>query len=117
MRNPLPKRRLLGWVAIAVAVGTVSVAGVSFAQDTGATGGRPPAGDAAPRGMLAGVHDALANLVTHGTISQSEADAIQHQADAGSIDPKLLVQSGVISDARMRIVADSLDQLKRVGEK
>jgi len=71
MRNPLPKRRLLGWVAIAVAVGTVSVAGVSFAQDTGATGGRPPAGDAAPRGMLAGVHDALANLVTHGTPAPS----------------------------------------------
>jgi hypothetical protein len=117
MRNPLPNRRLLGWVVIAVAVGTVSVAGVSFAQDKVSTGGSPPAGAAAPRGMLAGVHNALANLVAQGTISQSEADAVQHQADAGSIDPKLLVQSGAISDARMRIVADRLDQLKRAGGK
>jgi hypothetical protein len=110
-------RRVLANVAIAVAVGVGSAAGVGFAQGNGKGDGAGTSTVAASpsNGILAGVHGALENLVAQGTISQSQADAVQAQADAGSIDPKQLVDSGVVSDAQMRAVANSIDAVKRAA--
>ena len=103
-------------IAITAAVG--SVAGVSLAQGNGGTSptttvATQPAPHVQPGGILAGVHEILDSLVANGTINQQQADAIQAQANAGSIDPKQLVQDGVVSDAQMRAVAAQIDQLKR----
>jgi hypothetical protein len=107
-------RRALATVAIAVAVSVGSVAGVSLAQgnNPGQTASPPSAATASPGGILAGVHQVLAGLVADGTIDQQQADAVQSQADAGSIDPKQLVQSGTLTDAEMHAIAAQIDQLK-----
>ena len=52
-----------------------------------------------------------------GTINQQQADAVEQQANAGSIEPKDLVQRGVLTDAEMRTVCDRLDQLKQTAGK
>ena len=109
--------RALATTAIAVAAGIGAIAGVGLAQGT-STPGTPAAVTRAaappqPGGILAGVRGILSGLVANGTIDQQQADAIQAQADAGSIDPKQLVQNGVLSDTQMRAVADRIDQLKR----
>lgn len=112
MRKRLLSRRAITTAAITAAVAVGSVAGTSLAQGDGA---QPAATNAAaaPGGVLAGVHDVLAALVSDRTITQSQADAVQAQANAGSIDPKQLVDAGVLSDTQMRIVATSIDQVKR----
>jgi hypothetical protein len=116
MRNELLSRRTLVTAAIAFAVAAGSVAGTSLAQGDGSPSvGSTVATAAAPGGILAGVHDALARLVADGTITQSQADAVQEQANAGSINPKQLVDGSVLSDAQMRTVAASIDQLKRAN--
>jgi hypothetical protein len=110
-------RHVLVNAAIAAAVSAGSVAGVSLAQGNGAPATPPavstPSVTAPPGGILAGVHDVLAQLVAAGTIDQSQADAVQAQANAGSIDPKQLVDSGALSDAQMHAVAAQIDALKR----
>jgi hypothetical protein len=58
---------------------------------------------------------ALQALVTRGTINQSQADAVQRQVLAGSVDPKVLVDSGTLSNDRMRLVAGTLEAVKRAG--
>jgi hypothetical protein len=110
-------RRTLATVAIAIAAAVGSVAGVSFAQGNNKP---PPApantraqAPAAPDSILAGVHQILADLVATGTINQQQADAVQAQADAGSIDPKQLVASGVLSNPQMQTIGNRIDQLKR----
>ena len=107
-------RRTLATAAIAVTAAAGSVAGVSLAQDSG---DRPSdhasAPPAAPGGILVGVDWILSDLVATGTITRQQADAVQAQANAGSIDPKQLVQQGVVTDAQMRVIADHIDQLKR----
>jgi hypothetical protein len=112
MIKRLLNRRVLGGVALAVVIGTMATAGVSFAQDTGPT--RPSAVGAPPArsGLLPGIPGALENLVARGVISQPQADAVQREANTGTIDPKALVQEGVLSDAQMHLVAARLDQLK-----
>lgn len=107
-------RRALATVAAAVVAGTASATAVGFAQGNGATGPQTTA-SRTPGGVLAGVHSALETLVARGTIDQQQADAIQQQADAGSIDPKALVQRGVVTDAEMRVIANSIDQVKRAA--
>ena len=70
----------------------------------------------APRGGIqAGIQQALAQLVREGTITPHQADVVEGQARSGSIDPKQLVQSGVVSDAQMRIVAAAIDRVKAAG--
>ena len=108
-------RRVLANVAVAVAAGAVSVAGVSLAQGNATTRPAPAARPSAPTGILAGVHSALETLVAQGTINQNQADAVERQADSGSIDPKALVGGGVVSDAQMRTIAASIDRLKNAA--
>lgn len=107
-------RRALATVAVVVVAGTASAAAVGFAQGNGASS-TPTTGRQAPSGILAGVHNTLEKLVTQGTINQQQADAVQQQANAGSIDPKTLVQRGVVSDAQMRAIGNSIDQVKRAA--
>jgi hypothetical protein len=107
-------RRALVTSAIVVTAAVGSVAGVSLAQGTGGTpAASTPAPPAQQGGVLGGVHNALARLVAAGTIDQQQADAVQAQANAGSIDPKQLVQSGTLTDAQMRTVGNVLAQVKR----
>jgi hypothetical protein len=113
MRNRIPKRRVLATAAIAVTVAGGSVAGTSLAQDNSPAPATSTPAAAQPSGILSGVSDALASLVANGTITPAQADAVQQQANGGSIDPKQLVQSGALSDAQMRIVATAIDQVKQ----
>jgi hypothetical protein len=111
-QNP---KQLLTVAAIAVAVATATSAGVAVAG-SGGDAAQPTATTAARAGgILGGVHGALQALVAQGTISQTQADAVQRQADAGSIDPKSLVDGGVVSDAQMHAIANSVDQVKRAA--
>jgi hypothetical protein len=107
-------RRTLATATIAVAVSLGSVAGVSLAQGNDPTPAvsTPSAPTASPGGILAGVHLVLARLVADGTIDQRQEDAVQAQADAGSIDPKQLVQGGVVTDSQMQAIAAKIDQVK-----
>jgi hypothetical protein len=107
-------RRMLANVALAAAVSAGSVAGVSLAQGNGASPAvSTPSVTAPAGGILAGVHDRLAGLVAAGTIDQTQAAAVQAEANAGSIEPKQLVDGGVLTDAQMHAVADALAALKR----
>jgi hypothetical protein len=107
-------RRALVTTAVVVAAAVGSVAGVSLAQGTSGTpAASTPALPAQQGGILGSVHDALARLVAAGTIDQQQADAVQAQANAGSIDPKQLVQSGTLTDAQMRAVGNVIAQVKR----
>jgi hypothetical protein len=107
-------RRALVTTAIVVATAAGSVAGVSLAQGTGGTpAASTPALPAQEGGILGSVHIALTRLVAAGTIDQQQADAVQAQANAGSIDPKQLVQSGTLTDAQMRVVGNVLAQVKQ----
>jgi hypothetical protein len=51
--------------------------------------------------------------VSQGTINQSQADAVQQQVEAGSVEPKQLVDDGIVTEAQMRAIGNSLDQVKR----
>jgi hypothetical protein len=115
MHNRILARRALAGAAIAVAIAAGSVAGTSLAQGNGSPPSTSTPAAAAPGGILAGVRDALARLVAGGTITQAQADAVQQQANAGSIDPKQLVQSGALSDTQMRSVAAAIDQVKQAA--
>jgi hypothetical protein len=116
MHNRIPTgRRVLASTALAVAVAAGSIAGTSLAQgNTRPTATSTPAA-VAPGGILAGVHDALTHLVSNGTITQTGANAVQQQANTGSIDPKQLVQSGALTDAQMHAVATAIDQVKQAA--
>jgi hypothetical protein len=109
MMKPL-RRPLLAAAASALIAGTVSFAAFSYAQSGSAI---PSTVAPAPGGILVGVHKALEDLVTNGSITQAQADAVQHQASAGSIDPKALVEAGTLTDAQMRLVANAIDQVKQ----
>jgi hypothetical protein len=114
MTRRIFSRRTLATAAIAVAVSIGSVTGVSLAQgnDPAPAVSTPSAATTSPGGILSGVHLVLAGLVSDGTIDQQQADAVQSQADAGSIDPKQLVQSGTVTDSQMHAIATKIDQLK-----
>ena len=114
MFHGILSRRALATATIAIAASVGSVAGISLAQGgsaptvASATNSQQP-----PGGILTGLHGVLTSLVVQGTINQEQANAVQQQADAGSIDPKQLVDSGTLTNAQMRTVANQIDHLKR----
>jgi hypothetical protein len=108
-------RTIVAFVASAVAAGTLSLAAVSYAGDGGAATS-PATKNASSGSILPGVRGVLRSLVGQGHITQGQADAVQRQADTGKIDPKVLVQSGVISDAQMHLVAHGIEQVKLAGK-
>ena len=108
IRRAVAAAAMAAVVAAGVAVGTSEAAG----SGSGPAPVKSVSGPASPANVLAGVHAALDRLVAAGTITTVQAAAIQRQADAGSIDPKQLVDGGVLSDAQMRAVAAAIDQVK-----
>ena len=68
---------------------------------------------AADARLHAAVEAALERLVRGGAIDQHQAEAIDRQIDAGSLNPEELVQHGVLSEAQMQAVANALAEVKR----
>jgi hypothetical protein len=68
---------------------------------------------AADARLQAAAKAALDGLVTNGTINQHQADVIEAQVIAGSVDPQQLVSSGVISASQMSAVNNALIQVKQ----
>ncbi len=116
MRTQGTHRVLLLNVCTAGVVAVGTAAGVALAGGSGgatAVKATPSVQARAANPIVSGARHALAGLVAHGTIDQSQADAILRQVEAGSIDPKAVVASGLLTDAQMRSVAGALDQVKR----
>ena len=103
--------RLAVTVGAAVASAILTAGVVSFAQGNPSPSIQVSAASA-PNSLMVSVTQLLDQLVQSGAITQSGADAVQRQANAGSIDPKSLVQSGALTSAQMHIVSDGIDQLK-----
>ena len=114
MRIPAPIRthRLAAHAAIAVLVATATATGVAFAASGGTKAPALRAGARAPDSIARAAHAALQQLVANGTIDQVQADAIERQVVAGSIDPAALVASGTVNRTQMRAVAHTLRQVK-----
>jgi hypothetical protein len=56
---------------------------------------------------------AVQRLVERGTIDQHQADAIDRQIEAGSLDGRELVEHGVVSEAQMRAVENAVTEVKQ----
>src|SRR6516164_7336051 len=111
--------RLVVGAALLIMTDTAGAAVVAFAdtsKPTSAHRSQDAATAAGPGGGITqNVYSALEALVTRGTINQSQADAVQQQVLAGSVDPKALVDRSTLSDDQMRQVAQSLDAVKQAG--
>ena len=95
------------------AAGAAHVAFADTSKPTSAHRSQDAATAAGPGGGITqNVYSALEALVTRGTINQSQADAVQRQVLAGSVDPEALVADGTLSNDQMRQVADSLRAVK-----
>jgi hypothetical protein len=109
--------RITGRLGTAILAGLVvagSAAGAVIANGPAAAAVQAPP-RAAPGSVVAGAVAAIERLVAEGTLTSSQGEAIAAQIRAGSIDPKQLVQSGVVSDAQMRAAAAAIEQVKRAG--
>jgi hypothetical protein len=101
-------------VAALLLLTSAGAVAIAYADTTTPTAVHQPA--ARPGGSVTqNAYLALQALVTQGTINQSQADAVQRQVQAGSVDPKTLVDSGTLNNDQMRQVADTLDAVKRAG--
>jgi hypothetical protein len=65
--------------------------------------------------VVTGAVAAIDRLVADDVLTGAQGDAIDQQIRSGSIDPKQLVNSGVVSDAQMRAAAAAIAQVKRAG--
>jgi hypothetical protein len=104
--------------ALVVATATAGAATYAFADPSKpAPPDRPrTAVTSAPHGDITqNAYRALEALVTQRIITQDQAAAVQRQVLAGSVDPKVLVDGGTLTNAQMRQVANSLDAVKRAG--
>jgi hypothetical protein len=63
--------------------------------------------------LHAAAEEAVRGLVREGTIDQYEAEVIDRQIDAGSVNPGELVARGVVSESQMRAVETVLAEVKR----
>jgi polyhydroxyalkanoate synthesis regulator phasin len=115
----LSTRRVAANVAVALLVATVTAAGVAFADSSSShsPAAKAPAstgtGTRAPDAITTRARAALDRLVANGTINQSQADAIQQDVVAGSVDPAALIAAGTVGQAQMRAVANALDRVKK----
>ena len=117
MKFPLSvtPRRLAAQAVIAIMVVAATAAGVALADTGASTPIAPPVAEtsAAPDPIASRAQVALDGLVSHGTINQSQADTIEQNVVAGSIDPRTLVADGLVTDAQMQAVGATLDRVKR----
>jgi len=108
-------KQYLGKGALAGLVLAGSISGAVVASGPAAASTQPSApASATPQSgsVLTGAVVAMERLVADGTLTRAQGDAIEQQIRAGSIDPKQLVQDGVVSDAQMRIAAAAIAQVK-----
>ena len=112
-------RRLAVHGAIALAVGSATAAGVAFASGNNSPGSAtstPPAAiSPSPDPVAAAARVVLNRLVARGTINQAQADTIEQDVVGGSVDPRALINDGVVTETQMQAVADTLDQVKRAA--
>jgi hypothetical protein len=112
MRASLKRSGIPALLIGAIVGTTISIGAVSYAQQNP----KPTPHVATPAqlgSITAGIRDLLDGLVQQGTITAPQADAVQHQADTGSIDPKTLVASGAVTDAQMHTIAHGILELKQ----
>ena len=83
------------------------------ATATGTTKSSSADTQAADSRVQAAAAAAIQGLVKDGTISQHQADVIDGQIDAGTVDDQQLVASGVITASQMSAVDNALIQVKR----
>ena len=83
------------------------------ATATGRTKSSSADTQAADARVQAAATAAVQSLVNDGTISQHQADAIDSQIDAGTVDDQQLVASGVVTASQMSAVDTALIQVKR----
>jgi hypothetical protein len=84
----------------------------NIASPAGKTGTSSSDTQAAEGRLQAAARAALQGLVTAGTINQHQADAVESQVIAGSVDPNQLVSSGVLTASQMHAVSGALVQVK-----
>jgi len=102
---------LLGALAGAGVFGQAALASGSHARARDRSSSAQTA--SANADLHAAAQQAVQGLVTGGTINQQQAEAIDDQIDAGTVDPGQLVSSGVVSQSQMTTVAGALAQVKR----
>jgi hypothetical protein len=85
----------------------------NVASPAGKTGSSSAGTEAADGRLQAAAKAALQGLVTAGTINQQQADAVESQVVAGSIDPNQLVSSGVLTASEMHAVNNAMVQVKQ----
>jgi hypothetical protein len=107
------RRPILAMVLAGIIGTTVSIAAVSYAQQ--GTSPRPPASATPSSPIATSIRHALDDLVGNRTITRAQADTVQAQADAGSINPKTLVQSGALTDNQMHTVAYAIYRIKQAN--
>jgi hypothetical protein len=127
-------------VTIAVATVALTGTGVAMAADGGAA---PPTTKAAAGGaesakkaelakqgprmgepgplaedepIVIQVRARLGRLVAEGAIGQAEAEAVERDVIAGSVEPDALVRAGEVSSAHMRTINHVLREVKRANE-
>jgi hypothetical protein len=92
--------------------GALRTVKTGLAQGAGGTAGsgsdKSPGGDVEQRFIAA-----VQSRVTDGTISQAQADTIEDQIRAGSVDSQQLIDAGVVTAAQMQAVGDSLKAVKQ----
>jgi hypothetical protein len=85
----------------------------NIASPSGKTPSSTADSEAADARVQAAATAAVQGLVTAGTINRHQADAIDNQIDAGTVDPNSLVASGLLSQAQMQAVNNALIQVKQ----
>lgn len=110
-------KRQLATATLAVLVLAGSAAGGAIANGSAASAKQSPAPAGAGAGgpVLVGAVAAIERLVSAGTLTARQGNAIEQEIRSGSIDPKALVDAGVVSDGQMRAAAAAIDQVKAAG--
>ncbi len=111
---------VFGTLAVAMAGMIFLAAGSAHADSPGATPENTEQSatattivtDGAPPEIVAAIQTALEQLVTDGTISQAQADAIGQDVAAGGVDESALVEGGFVTDAQMQAVSDVMREVK-----
>ena len=112
-------RRVIAGTGVATVIVAGAIAGSAIANNAASASTRPSAGapgaHAARGSVIAGADAGIERLVAENALSRAQGDAIEQQINAGSVDPKQLVDSGVVTDPQMRVAANAIAQAKRAG--
>ena len=85
-------------------------------EDPGRIKGTGHGRDRASANLHATAGGALASLVRAGKIDRHQAEVIDGQVDAGSVDPRELVSRGIVSERQIGAVMDAIDAVKRSAQ-